>query len=62
MNTNASASLSTNTNASASPDKRERTARQWVDDPAATAADLYALTLPDEADWRDERDPILLYR
>jgi hypothetical protein len=36
--------------------------RQWVDDPAATAADLYALTLPDEADWRDQRDPILLYR
>ncbi len=35
--------------------------RQWVDDPAATPADLDALTAPDEAAWADERKPILLY-
>jgi uncharacterized protein YbbC (DUF1343 family) len=36
--------------------------RQWVDDPVATAADLDALAIPDEAAWRDERDAVLLYR
>lgn len=36
--------------------------RQWVDDPAATPGDLNALTEPDEAAWRDERDAVLLYR
>ena len=36
--------------------------RRWVDDPAATAADLDALAAPDEAAWRDERDAVLLYR
>jgi uncharacterized protein YbbC (DUF1343 family) len=36
--------------------------REWVDDAAATPADLDALAQPDEAAWRDERDAILLYR
>ena len=36
--------------------------RAWVDDPAATAADLDALTHPDEDAWRDEREAVLLYR
>lgn len=35
--------------------------REWVDDPASTAADLDALTLPDEAAWEKERAPFLLY-
>lgn len=35
--------------------------REWVDDAAATPADLDALTLPDEAAWADERRPFLLY-
>jgi uncharacterized protein YbbC (DUF1343 family) len=35
--------------------------REWVDDPASTAADLDALTLPDEAAWLEERKPFLLY-
>jgi uncharacterized protein YbbC (DUF1343 family) len=35
--------------------------REWVDDPAATPADLDALTEPDEAAWREERAPFLLY-
>ena len=35
--------------------------REWVDDPAATAADLDALAAQDEAAWRDERDALLLY-
>ena len=35
--------------------------RRWVDDPAATPADLDALAAPDEAAWRDERAPFLLY-
>ena len=35
--------------------------REWVDDPAATPADLDALTLPDEAAWIEERKPFLLY-
>jgi uncharacterized protein YbbC (DUF1343 family) len=36
--------------------------RRWVDDPAATPADLEALAAPDEAAWREERDAVLLYR
>ena len=36
--------------------------REWVDDAAATPADLDALAQPDEAAWREERDAILLYR
>lgn len=36
--------------------------RQWVDDPAATPADLEALTRADEVAWREEREPFLLYR
>ena len=36
--------------------------RAWVDDPAATAADLDALARPDEDAWRDEREAVLLYR
>jgi hypothetical protein len=35
--------------------------RRWVDDPAATPADLDALAASDEAAWRDEREPLLLY-
>ncbi|WP_066718402.1 exo-beta-N-acetylmuramidase NamZ family protein [Sphingomonas pituitosa] len=35
--------------------------RTWVDDPAATPADLDALTLPDEAAWIAARRPHLLY-
>jgi uncharacterized protein YbbC (DUF1343 family) len=35
--------------------------QRWVDDPAATAGDLDALTLPDEAAWRDERRSALIY-
>ncbi|MFN2646230.1 MAG: exo-beta-N-acetylmuramidase NamZ domain-containing protein [Burkholderiales bacterium] len=36
--------------------------RRWVDDPAATAADLEALAAPQEESWREERDAVLLYR
>jgi len=36
--------------------------RAWVDDPAATAADLDALAGPDEDAWREEREAVLLYR
>ena len=36
--------------------------RQWVDDPAATSADLDALARRDEAAWLKEREPLLLYR
>jgi uncharacterized protein YbbC (DUF1343 family) len=35
--------------------------RMWVDDPAATAADLDAITQPDEHAWREEREAVLLY-
>ncbi|HEY9219270.1 MAG TPA: DUF1343 domain-containing protein [Phenylobacterium sp.] len=35
--------------------------RGWVDDPAATPADLDALTLPDERAWVETRRPHLLY-
>ena len=36
--------------------------REWVDDPAATAADLDALARRDEEAWREEREAVLLYR
>jgi uncharacterized protein YbbC (DUF1343 family) len=36
--------------------------RQWVDDPAAVAADLDALAKPDEDSWLEERESVLLYR
>jgi uncharacterized protein YbbC (DUF1343 family) len=36
--------------------------RQWVDDPAATPADLDMLAEPDEATWLGERESVLLYR
>jgi uncharacterized protein YbbC (DUF1343 family) len=36
--------------------------REWVDDAAATPADLDALAAADEAAWREERDAIVLYR
>ena len=35
--------------------------RRWVDDPAATPADLDALARTDEAAWEDERQAALLY-
>lgn len=35
--------------------------RQWVDDPAATPADLDALAGADEIAWREARRPFLLY-
>ena len=35
--------------------------REWVDDPAATPADLEARTAPDEAAWREAAAPLLLY-
>ncbi len=36
--------------------------RKWVDDPAATPADLDALAAADEAAWLGERESVLLYR
>ncbi len=35
--------------------------RRWVDDPAATPADLDAVAIPDEDAWRGEREDVLLY-
>jgi uncharacterized protein YbbC (DUF1343 family) len=35
--------------------------REWVDDPAATPADLDAISLPDEKAWADERRALLIY-
>jgi uncharacterized protein YbbC (DUF1343 family) len=35
--------------------------RRWVDDPAATAADLDALAAVDERTWSEQRLPHLLY-
>ncbi|HEV2531292.1 MAG TPA: DUF1343 domain-containing protein, partial [Phenylobacterium sp.] len=35
--------------------------REWVDEPAATPADLEVLTAPDEAAWAEVREPYLLY-
>jgi hypothetical protein len=36
--------------------------REWVDDPAATPVDLDVLVKADEEAWREEREPVLLYR
>jgi uncharacterized protein YbbC (DUF1343 family) len=36
--------------------------RRWVDDSAAQPADLEALAAPEEQAWREEREPLLLYR
>jgi uncharacterized protein YbbC (DUF1343 family) len=38
-----------------------RLLREWVDDPNSTAADLDAITVPDEQAWIAERKPYLLY-
>lgn len=35
--------------------------RRWVNDPAATAADLETLAAADEASWQAERQPFLIY-
>ena len=35
--------------------------REWVDDPAATPADLDALAMPDETAWTEETRRLLLY-
>ena len=35
--------------------------REWVDDPSAQPGDLEKLMLQDEARWREERQPFLLY-
>lgn len=35
--------------------------REWVDDPAATVADLDALLIADERAWRAERADVLIY-
>ena len=36
--------------------------RRWVDDPAATPADLDALATADEKDWLAEREGVMIYR
>ncbi len=36
--------------------------REWVDDPAASAADLDLLAYRDEQAWREQRESLLLYR
>ena len=36
--------------------------RHWVDDPAATTADLDALASADERKWNEEREGVLIYR
>jgi uncharacterized protein YbbC (DUF1343 family) len=36
--------------------------REWVDDPAASPADLDALAEPDERAWCEAREEVLLYR
>jgi hypothetical protein len=36
--------------------------REWVDDPAARAADLDQIASPDEMAWCDERETVMLYR
>ena len=38
-----------------------RQLREWVDDPNSTAANLDAITVPDEQSWIAERKPYLLY-
>ena len=35
--------------------------REWVDDPAATPDTLDGVTVPDESDWAQLREPYLLY-
>ena len=35
--------------------------RQWVDDPAAVAADLDEAATADEKSWTEERKSVLLY-
>ncbi|MEZ5939697.1 MAG: DUF1343 domain-containing protein, partial [Hyphomonadaceae bacterium] len=35
--------------------------REWIDDPAATPADLDAIARPDEDAWLEERKPMLMY-
>lgn len=35
--------------------------REWVDNPAASAADLDAIARPDEAAWREARQPYVIY-
>ena len=35
--------------------------RRWVDEASATVTDLEALANTDETDWREEREPFLLY-
>lgn len=35
--------------------------RKWVDDPAATPADLDAITIPDEDAWAEERRDVMIY-
>ena len=36
--------------------------RQWIEDPKATAADLNAMTMPDERAWQEARESVLIYR
>jgi uncharacterized protein YbbC (DUF1343 family) len=36
--------------------------RRWVDDPAATAADLDSIAAADEKAWRAEREGVMIYR
>jgi hypothetical protein len=36
--------------------------RRWVDDPAASPADLDDLAKADESSWTEERESLLLYR
>ena len=36
--------------------------REWVDDASATPADLDVELMPDEAEWREEREKVLSYR
>jgi uncharacterized protein YbbC (DUF1343 family) len=35
--------------------------RRWVDDVGASPADLDTVTIRDERDWQEQRQPILLY-
>ncbi len=38
------------------------TLREWVDDPTTTPADLDHLANPEEAQWRGQIEPLLIYR
>ena len=40
----------------------QTTLREWVDDPAATPADLDQIAARDESAWEEQRNDILLYR